>query len=193
MARAASRSRAIASPMLACLSWSRSAQMQGSERQKPPLHPSREGSRLQSAPARRAAIYLDQRGSGKKVCPNVHLLAAALRSTASGRTRRRNNVVCAPGCSRLPYCCHPAEGPMVKNSVGSGLLAGEAGGIEAGRTRRSGACAGSGLPLGSQPGRGERPQERTRPRRAAGRSPASMKNRVGNFRALGRRKLSGFP
>ena len=31
--------------------------MQGSERQKPPLHPSREGSRLQTAPAPRRAVY----------------------------------------------------------------------------------------------------------------------------------------
>ena len=82
-----------------------------------------------------AAIYLDRRGGGKKVCPNVHVLAVALRSTSTGRTRRWNNAVCIPGCSRLPAAATRAEGPVVKNSVGSGLLAGEAGGIEAGRTR----------------------------------------------------------
>lgn len=38
--------------------------MQGSERQKPPLHPSREGSRLQSAAAPRSRVYRSAGGVG---------------------------------------------------------------------------------------------------------------------------------
>ncbi len=110
---------------------------------------------------------------------------------------RRNNVVCVPGCSRLPAAAARAEGPVVKNSVDSGLLAGEAGGIEEGRTRRSGACTGSGLPLGSQPGRGEPQQERTRPAWIAGRTfPAdrhTQQKTLGNSRTRSRSRLCGFP
>ena len=44
-------------PCLPAFHRARSAQVQGSERQKPLLHPSREGSRLQSAAARKEAVY----------------------------------------------------------------------------------------------------------------------------------------